>query len=205
MVALLLGHEAVYLARYGDGSALDQQMTAGGHDGYWPVFLLLATAAAITLVGTAWRRRRRLLSQARALHVSTGPGRWSGLVTEWHAIARILLPSLLTLFLLQENIEGLLTEGKLVGLDPFLGSGALLSVPVLALVSAALACLGALVRWREAEIVARIAAALAARRRVPTTTRIPSLAWGLIADVCRHRWTLARRDLGRAPPPARPA
>src|SRR5471032_889340 len=53
---LLVGHQAVYLAQYGDGAALTQAMTSGGHDGYWGLFTTVALSGLLLLlVRSAWR------------------------------------------------------------------------------------------------------------------------------------------------------
>ena len=135
IVSLLAGHELVYGLRYGLGAALAREMTARGHDGYWPLFVLLAAAAlSLLLVAAAVRQRR--------LHAALGstPIRWAAarnvaaapsFSSEWRTLLGRLLPILLLLFLLQENIEELAATGRLAGLEPFMAADALLTLPVL--------------------------------------------------------------------------
>lgn len=205
MVSLLVGHEAVYTIRYGLGETLSRQMTARGHDGYWPLFTLLAGLALAVLLASATLRQWRLITRARSLILPARAGRHvRSLAAEWRGMAPRLLVALLLLFLLQENIERILTSGQADGLDAFLAPDSLLALPTLALVAAVAAFAGALVRWREQMLEARVGQALRARRP-RTAARAAAPRWGLIADACRQRWTLARRLSGRAPPVNRPA
>ena len=63
---LLVAHDAVFAAEYGLGAGFVRAMSQGGHDGYWPAFSVVATAA-LTLLGL-WSAVR-----IGRLVVSSGP------------------------------------------------------------------------------------------------------------------------------------
>ena len=205
IVSLLVGHELVYGFRYGLGAALAREMTARGHDGYWPLFALLAAASLTLLLVAAAIRHRRLqlmLRSKRGRPATAGAATRPAFGVEWRALLGRLLPLLLLLFLLQENIEELAATGRLAGLEPFMASDALLTLPLLAIVAGVASLLGALVRWHEARLEARLLGVLAVRPLRPASLS-PAAHWRSIADACRQQAILGRRDLGRAPPLAR--
>ena len=73
-------------------------------------------------------------------------------------------PATLVLFGVQENIEYLAAHGDVIGIEALVGPYAPLAIPVLALVTLALAAIGGLVRWRIAVLEARIARSLSRAR-----------------------------------------
>ena len=87
------------------------------------------------------------------------------------AMWRRLLPTVAIALLVQENAEHFATEGHLAGLDPLAGA---FTLPVIALVTLAVAAVGALVRWRIAVLEGHIAAARAAAWPRPQAFRRPS-------------------------------
>ena len=197
LIALFLSHDAVFLARYGAGRAMDEAMTAGGHDSWWTPFMLgvLAVAAGLS-VASAYR-----MGRLSALRASIGAARIDRVDGPRYAaeLARIwgrLLPAVVFALLVQENVEHLATEGHVAGLDPLAGA---LTIPVIALVTFVVAAVGGLVRWRIRTLEAAIAAARAAAWPRPRPAALPAHA-RLAAALLAHRWLLARRDPGRAPP-----
>lgn len=206
LVAVFLGHDAVYLAQYGIGSTLAHVMTERGHDGYWLTFVGLAGIAGALLIvgaGTALLRLRRRLAGLPSMGEAAdrcGPAYWPEVLRLW----RVLLPATLLLFALQENVEYLFAHGDILGIEAIVGPNAPLAIPVLALVTLALAVLGGLVRWRIATLAGRIARAVAAAfERI--AARLPAPEWTRVHDAAPHRWTRSRPDAGRAPPSILPA
>jgi hypothetical protein len=198
-VALLVAHTAIYAAEDGLGSAFANAMSAGGHDGWWvptsAVVLvgaaLLALAAAIRLVRMEVRARRVRPARARRAEASFR--------SEVSAIARRLVPTVLVLFALQENLEGLIAHGRVLGIEALVGPTHPLAVPILLLVALGLSASGALVRWRIATLTNRIAHD---RRRTVRGVHGDPVAprWRTVGDLAPRRWMLDRLDAGRAPP-----
>jgi hypothetical protein len=124
-----------------------------------------------------------------------------GLARQWAALARPLVVRTLVLFLFLENAEHLRAHGHLEGLAIYLAPDALWVAPLLAVAAAGLALLGALVRWRERVLIARLSIGRA-RLRVRSAPNAAPVRWELIAAACRHRLILLASDLGRAPPVA---
>jgi hypothetical protein len=208
LVAVFVGHDAVYLAQYGLGSTLAQVMTDRGHDGYWLALVgLSAIAGALLLAGAATvllRLHQRLsgLPPTTAARAATTTG--LAYLPEVLRLWRVLLPATILLFALQENAEYLFAHGDVLGIEAIVGPNAPLAIPVLAIVTLALAALGGLVRWRIAVLSARIARSIGAGfERVFAAE--PAREWTRIHDLAPHRWIRSRLDAGRAPPTVLPA
>ena len=201
LLALVVVHDAVYLATY--GSRYADTMAATGH-GYWVTYVLLALVLGgipLALTGIGLLRLRAAIARSRtpgtpAPRPDTRPG------PSWLGETAGLLPRLLAVvtlgLLLQENLESLLAGHGLPGLWALAGP---LTMPVLLLVSTLVAMAGAFLRWRERVLTERLAAAraAAARHHRPAAASAPA-AWGAIAAIVAHGWLLARRLAGRAPP-----
>lgn len=205
VVALFTAHDAVYVAQFGLGGRLAEVMTERGHDGYWVGMLALAGVALVLLAAMTGsillglRRRLRTVVPLRREHPSG-----SSYLGEVLRLWRVLLPATLLLFGLQENLEYLVAHGDVIGIEAVIGPNAPLALPVLALVTLALAALGGLVRWRIAAMEARLARSIArVRRRIEAAA--PPREWRTIHAAAPHRWTLGRLDAGRAPPRTLPA
>jgi len=194
--ALLVAHDAIFMAEYGIGDRFAVVMAERGHDGYWLPFTLLAGAAGLgaLFVGLAFIARLQGRAAPLADPGADRPSYLRELARTW----RLLLPIVAALFAAQENLEHLLTHGQLIGLDPLGGAGYELALPVLAATTFVLAAVGSLVRWRIAVLRARIAAS-GPRARRPLRPARAAREW-LLTIATRHRWMLDRRDVGRAPP-----
>jgi hypothetical protein len=201
-VSLLVAHTAIYATEDGLGAAYATAMSASGHDGWWLPASLVVLAGAAVLAGTTAGRLARLELRARRLATrrrgdpSFGP--------EAVAIGRRLVPLVLVLFAIQENLEGLIAHGRLLGIEAIVGPAHPLAIPVLILVTLALSVAGALVRWRIAALRRRIATGRGrAPRRVGADHAGPG--WGVIGALAPRRWMLDRLDAGRSPPAVLPA
>jgi hypothetical protein len=208
-LSLLLGHEAVFVLQFGIGDGLRQAMSAGGHDHYWTAFTVVITAVSAGLFLREVGRAARLQSRLRELRRSAPavPGPVSALTQggAWRAEFRGMWPSLFAItaagFTVQENLEHLGAGQAPHGLGSLIGGEHPLALPILALVSGAIAAIGALIRWRVRSLEARVAAARAAtaRRRHPRAIA-PAREWPAIGALRAHAWFLVRLLAGRAPP-----
>jgi hypothetical protein len=197
VVGVFLGHEAVYLAAHGQGHRFVEAMSAGGHDGYWTWFTVLAVGSSILASALAAMELRRAGRAARGKPVRSGrpvPYR-----LEVRRLWRGLFPVLVVAYLLQENIESAASAGRLSGVGPvFDAHGA--AVPILALVALALATFGALVRWRLERI--------SGRRGTPDRPIVvprapadrPAAGWWVVPARLSRSWILLGQAPGRAPP-----
>ena len=203
LVSVFLGHDAVYAAEHGIGTGFASAMTDLGHGIYWGPFSSAAAAAAIALsVSSALVLGRLHVRLARTAPFKLAgpdpvvPGAYR---QEVAALWPRLAIAVIALFVVQENVESFLTHGVVPGVDVLFGGGLPLAVPVLALVSFAVAAVGALVRWRIGVLAARLRVKdLPAREPLRSST--PAREWAGIDAAAPHRWILDRRDAGRAPP-----
>jgi hypothetical protein len=189
---LLVGHNAVYFVELGAGQQLAAELRQAGH-AYWPAASALLTVSAIFGVVTAAYRLKRLSDAARGLPDTQHPGprylrRVGGL---WFRLLAIVAAG----FVLQENIEHVLSHEHLPFASVLIGPEHPLASAVLAAVTAVAAAVGAMVGQREARLLARIALTQRPRyRRVARTAVGPP-------HVARPRPNpIAMALAGRAPP-----
>ena len=201
--SLLVAHDGVYAAQYGVGARLAARMSASGHDGiYWPLFSVLGATGAVALGLLAARELLLLSRKVGALDSrsdpqrTAAPGYWRELANLWPRLFLLVTP----LFVLQENVEHVLSHGHVIGIGALTGPEYPLALPVLVVVTLLLAALGGLVRWRVAILRERLAAAHRAPREPTSAPRPVTTAWSIVAAEIAHRWILVRHDHGRAPP-----
>ena len=200
MGGLLIGHQAIYLAQYGDGAALGQAMTSGGHDGYWTTFTTVALSSLLLLLlRSAWRLHELRRDAAGLAPEPRAPRRSGAYARELLRLWPPLFGTVAVAYLIQENVEHMVAQGHPAGFTPLIGTQAPLALPILALVTFALAVGGALVRWRIAVLEARVRAARARRRWVVAADRLHT-SWGLVSAIRATFWSLARQGPVRAPP-----
>ena len=198
--ALLVGHQAVYVAQYGEGAALSQAMATGGHEGYWGTFTTVALAGLLVLLTrSAWRLielRRSISDEVDVPHLAPERSYRRELFLLWPP----LFGAVAIAYGIQENIEHLIAQGHLPGFAPLVGAEAPFALPILGLVTLAFALVGALVRWRIAVLEARILAARARTRWSVGADRLHT-SWTLVGAIRATFWSLARQGPVRAPPP----
>jgi hypothetical protein len=208
LVGLVLAHDAVFIAEYGPASGTS--LAATGH-GYWYTFAILAILLAgipivSAVVGLARLRARialvrggRILRRGGRRQGATGPA----YLDEFLGLAPRLFIVITTGFVVQENTERLAAGHGFLGLDVLAGPHHPLALPVLFGVSLLLAAAAAWLRWRGAVLERRLAAAQACAARLARAgaARAPA-RWGDVAASVAHRWLIARRLAGRAPPAA---
>ena len=193
-IALLVSHDAVFLAQVGPGQELASALREAGHE-YWGIAsLVLATIGIIALAATVLRLRF-LRQSAAALGAAPGtpsrtyPLRW---LTTWARLMAIVAIG----FAVQENIEHLIGHSHAPGLGALIGPEYPLALPIIALITGLAALIAAHLGQTEQALLAVIADAM--RRilaRAPRRTLRPPLrlVWVLTAP-------LAGAGAGRAPP-----
>jgi hypothetical protein len=195
-VALLVGHTAVYALEDGLGSSFAAAMARDGHGAWWFAVVALVAISAGAAASRAVAHLARLESRARGTRRSRADGSFRREAT---GIARTLLPLVIALFTVQENLEGLVAHGRLVGLDAVIGADRPFAIPILAAVALALSLAGAVVRWRIATLRRRIAHGTATPRRSVATRPLPA-GWTTSGALTLRRWMLDRLEAGRSPP-----
>jgi hypothetical protein len=178
-LSVVLTHEATYRLSFPGPGAFDRAMTAGGHDAWWlplAVTLLVAIAAIAYVTGRELRRLRALVPQtpgtpqADGSDGGPGPGAFLRLVgASWLRLG--LLTALA--FVVQENVEILLSGQPPVGLD-VLGANGLLPLLVIPAISLVLAAVTALVRWQHRALLARLTTRVAHPHPRARASRRPS-------------------------------
>jgi hypothetical protein len=197
---VLVAHDAVYSAQEAMGST--NAAVAEVTHRYWPSFValaLLAMAVAASWTAVGFLRLRHAIRRLPAPPQAPKRTERTYLAELTHLWPRLLLGVGLA-FLLQENVEHLVSGRHLPGLWVLSGPEYPLVIPVLTAVTGLLAAFGAWFRQRIAVMVwrlraARVALALRAHHRAA-----PSLRYRLVAAILAHRWILLRPDIGRAPP-----
>lgn len=194
---LLVGHNAVYLVELGPGEGLAQELRHAGH-GYWPVASLLLGAAGLLLALTVLRRLLHLTDTARGLpHArAAGPGYVARYARLWWRLLAVVVAG----FVLQENVEHLVSHHHLLGASALIGPEHPLALVVLAGVSGLAAALGALVTGHEAELLARITHARGPNAHAPRHLKLRPSDLALRP----RRNPLATAVAGRAPPSGSP-
>lgn len=196
LVALVLAHELVFLARY--GSRYNEELVHAGHGGTWAAavqtslllggLLLAAGAYRLVRLRLLLRDRERAPAGARTLPVRS-------LVSGWRRVALRIAPATVALLTLQENFErwsiGQPMPGPAVLLTPEYAGGLWIAL----LVGLAVAFVVALFRWRREALLAMLRAAR--MRHAPATAhRRPAIV------VFRPRPRAGRAHALRAPPVA---
>lgn len=195
-VALLVSHDAIFLAQVGPGEALVHALRHATHD-YWgaaslaliAVGLVVAVAVAIRM---SWLQRRASALGARRVTVERR-GYLGRVARIWLA----LFAAVVIGFLVQENLEHASGHGHLIGMSALLGPEYPLALPVIGLITLGSAFLGAAIGSAERALLAAIEAVLRhlVLRPPLRLTRAP-----LRLDASR-RSALAGTSAGRAPPP----
>jgi hypothetical protein len=199
LVALVLAHDLVFLARY--GSRYNEELVHSGHAGTWAAAAetSLVLGAVLAAAGIFRLVRLRLLLRGRrtgAEHTGSLPVR--SLFAAWRRAAILIAPTTVALLTIQENIErwaiGERLPGPAVLLTPEYAGGLWITLAV----GLAIAFVVALFRWRRETLLARIRAAQ--RRQLRSTTndvRHTGVEINPPADSL-----LGRRSALRAPPVA---
>ena len=193
-VALLISHDAVFLAQVGPGHELARALREAGHE-YWGIASLVLAATGVAALAATLIRLRGLRRSAVALGASAAArprpyaGRW---LVSWARLLAVVAIG----FAVQENIEHLIGHSHAPGLGALIGPEYPLALPVIALITGLAGLVAAVLDQAEQALLAVIADAIRrlltrAPRRTPRPP--PRLVAILIAP-------LAGAWAGRAPP-----
>jgi len=190
-VALLVSHDATWMAQVGPGEALTSALRHGGHD-YWGAasgaLAVLGLAAAIWAGVRLYRLRRRSSGgdQRPALGARPYLRRASG---AWLRLFGVVAIG----FLVQENLEHALAHGHGLWAGALLGPEYPLALPVIAAVTLLGALVAAAFVTAEGILLARLDGS-SPRLRAPRSVRRPVRQILLDGRVGR------RAHAGRGPP-----
>ena len=183
-----------------------EAMARTGH-GYWVPFLLLALVVggipiAAGVIGLArlrarlWRTPNASARRPRPRVPEDGPSYLGDFVSLLPRLFAVILVG----FTIQENFEAWGTGAALPGLHVL----SLMVLQVLFAISFLIALAGAWLRWREVVLQRRLVAARQNDQRAPRHRAAEAAPrWTEIAATVAHRWLVARRIAGRAPPAPR--
>ncbi len=181
LFSLLVGHDAVFAVQFGLGDGIREAMTASGHDGYWMAFSLIVVVLTAGVLGRESVRAIRIARRLRAPSSTAAQARERpvgdrGFRREFRSIWPILFVSTCLAFTVQENLEHIAAGLAPHGAGSLIGTEHPFAVPVLAAVSALLAAVGALIRWRL-RVARRVAGSRSGDRpaRLPSFTLVPRL------------------------------
>jgi hypothetical protein len=160
LVALVLAHDLVFLARY--GSRYNEELVHAGHGGTWAAAAetSLLLGAVLAAAGIFRLVRLRLLLRggpSNAARPGSLPVR--SLLKAWRRAALLIAPTTVALLTIQENIERWAVTHQLPGpailLTPEYAGGLWIAL----FVGLAVALVVALFQWRRATLLARLRAA----------------------------------------------
>ena len=186
----------------GCGGGLAQALAATGHGELWSAVSVIALVAAAALVVPMLLRAlgHEPHPSPHLVRTTRGQTLTPGLRDELGSLWPRLLKVTLVAYLIQENAERLATQGQIAGIDPLLGPQQPLAIPVIALVTLALAALGSLIRWRILEPWKRVDSHANPSAPCKARTRI-GLAPSMSRRSARRRDSIRLRpQAGRAPP-----
>jgi hypothetical protein len=196
--SLVLTHDLSFLAAY--GGSYRAVLAATGHDARWSstVTLVLVVSALLVAVGLArlgwlWLRARSVERGGAAGRAWDIGGYLRVLATIWPWLALTTA----ALFVWRENLEAAALGAPLPGIGPLLSGSSVPTPAILALVTFAIAALGALLLWGHDSLIARIEAARTSLRPAhsPLATMPP-------APRTHAPTSILSLNLGRRAPPA---
>jgi len=198
IVALVLAHELVFLARY--GSRYNEALVHGGHGESWStaVTTSLALALALLALGTFRIARLGLLVRRRGAPADAGSGSLApkSLLRAWLRVAPRTAVLSVLLLTVQENLEraatGQATPGPWLLLSPEYAGGLWITIAV----GLAVGLVAALFEWRRSVLLARLRASRAPPPRGTDTVGLRPRAF----DRLPVESLQGRRSALRAPP-----
>jgi hypothetical protein len=193
-VALLVSHDAVFLAQLGPGESLAQTLRHATHE-YWGTASLAILVSGLVVALAVALRLQRLHRRASELGARLAGAERHGYLRRvalaWPALFAVVAVG----FLIQENVEHAAGHGHLPGAGALFGPEYPLAIPVIALITLVGALLGAAVARAERALVTAIDRALRPMLRPPRHLMRPP-----IRVESRPQRALAGTRAGRAPP-----
>jgi hypothetical protein len=196
LVALVLAHQLVYLARY--GSLYGEALVHSGHGDAWSTAVAISAILGLGLAIAAAFRLRRLGVLARGRDESaetTSAGldiRW--FVRSYLRIAPRLAGLLVVMLTIQENAERALVGQAMPGagvlMSPEYAGGLWIAIAV----GLTVALVAALFQWRQRVLLGRLRTTRPARRAAPGPSPRPAILERPVESL------LGRRSALRAPP-----
>jgi hypothetical protein len=195
LVALVLGHNLIFLAGY--GTRFGPAMAHTGHDHGWGAAVAISLSLGLALLLAAAWRLQRLRRAARAMdarRLPAEPGR-RAFVLRLMPWGFALTLATVALFVLQENIESARVTSHLPGIGVLASATYPHAMPIIAAVAFAVSFVTLLLGWKVEILIARIQAASPRLLRAAPSAlpRVGPIAVG-------HRSILGNRLAGRAPP-----
>jgi len=193
-VALLVSHDAVFLAQVGPGHELARALREAGHE-YWGMASLVLAAIGVAALAATLLRMRSLRRSVATLGADP-TARSRPYAARWLATWARLVAIVAIGFAVQENIEHLIGHSHAPGLGALMGPEYPLALPIIAAITGLAALVAAGLGQAEQALLAVIADAI--RRllaRAPRRTLRPPLR--LVAVLITP---LAGAWAGRAPP-----
>jgi hypothetical protein len=198
VVALVLAHELVFLARY--GSRYNEALIHGGHGDGWSAAVTTSAALAVALLALGAFRIARLGLLVRrhdgAFDAVHGSLATRSLLRAWLRIAPRTAVLSVVLLSIQENVErasmGQAAPGPGLLLSPEYAGGLWITIAV----GLAVGLVAALLEWRRSVLIARLRAS---RARPPRGTETVLPRQGVL-DRLPVDSLQGRRSALRAPP-----
>lgn len=195
LTALVLAHNLIFLAGYGD--EFGDVMARTGHDHGWGVTVAATLLMGLALLaGAVWRlhQMRSLARSIGAAHAPAEPGR-GALLRRWIGAWIALSLVVAALFVLQENRELASVGQHQPGIGVLTSAAYPHALLIIAAVAMAVSFVAVLLGWKIDLVIARI---LATRQAAPG---VPGAVFGP-GERIEHprRSILGGRRAGRAPP-----
>ncbi len=194
-LALLVSHDAVFLAQTGPGEGLAEVLRTAGHD-YWGAASAALVVVGLLTAGGVAVRLHRLRRRAAALGArpAASGGYARRALLSWARLFAIVALA----FMLQESAEHFGAHGHAIGIGALAGPEYPLALPVIAAITGLAALLAAVLIGVERGLVTGIAAVLArawSRHASRVARRTPASVGPASPSV------LSRPGASRAPPP----
>ena len=194
-VALLVSHDAVFLAQLGPGDTLAHTLGHATTHGYWGVARLGLSAIGLLAALAFAIRILHLQRRADALGarpVMAGRAYLRRVARLWPALFAVVAVG----FLIQENLEHAVGHNRLLGTGALLGPEYPLALPIIALITLVGGLLGAAIDSTERALATAIADLMRAMvlRPPPRLVRAP------LRLAAPSPSPLAGQHAGRAPP-----
>jgi len=195
LVALMLGHNLIFLAGYGTG--FGHAMAHTGHDRSWGTAVAISLLLGGALLLAAVWRLGQLFRTARAMNAGKLPSEpgWRAFLVRFIPWWLALAVATAVLFVLQENVESARISSHLPGIGVLTSATYPHAIAIIVAVAFAVSFVAVLLGWELEILAARIQAAGSGRQRA-TPSAMPPI--GLVE--LAHRSILGSRLAGRAPP-----